>query len=101
MLLKGVQEGDRTCMNLYPRIMKLIEGEGDLARAMMEALGVGMGVARQAIDTYTQHSGQTEEELVQECQRVLLEVYRRRPELLAAGPFELKGEVSNATVVGQ
>lgn len=95
-----IKRRDPWAMRLGFEIAGWVGQQTQVANLVLQQIGVSPEAARRSVDLVAQYEGQGEAELVQECERTLLEVYRRNPSALATGPFELKRE-SKAEEVGE
>lgn len=78
MLVRGVENRDRTAMNLFPRVLGLIGASEDVARSMLAQLGVqSLDVARKTLELARDAQVMDSESLYEKSLSYVME-YRRR-----------------------
>ena len=79
-LLDGLRERDRTCMNLYPKLMKMVDAERTLVVEIWQRLGVrDAGEAQVLVERAKSAGSQTPREAMETCGRYAEAYLRNNP----------------------
>lgn len=77
-VLSGLKRGDRTALNLYPRLVRAIGADSDLTAVLIAQLGVqSLDAARRIMDLAREANATDSEALYERSMRYVVE-YRRR-----------------------